>query len=291
MGVKIHTVDGHTFDANGQGKVAITIPNSDLKPSHVILKNVMYSPHLAFTLVSAALIDKKGCCLNFGNGCVEILGPNSKRVVLVPQENGLYWFNSPREETVYATGNAGGDEEEKSKKDLPPPTPIVQDTAEEAPVPANPPIHPVPVDPANTVHIPPDTTALQIHHCLGHIAICTIKRMVKDKMITGIDEKKLVELEKVFCSACVQGKARILPYLKERSSPHTTNYGDLIHTNIWGLMSIESIGHFKYFGSFTNDWSCETCIFGLVKITGFNRIIRLSKTSKRRRKRRISEEC
>jgi hypothetical protein len=113
----------------------------------------MYSLHLAFTLVSAALIDKKGCKLHFGNGCVEIWDPSGKRAAVVHQENGLYQFDSPREESMYAAGNVGEDKDEKSVKDLPPPTPVVQDTTGEAPIPADPPIRPIPIDPANTIHI------------------------------------------------------------------------------------------------------------------------------------------
>jgi hypothetical protein len=47
----IRAADGHTFSALGQGDVNVELPNRDQKPTPITLKNVYYSPHLAFTLL------------------------------------------------------------------------------------------------------------------------------------------------------------------------------------------------------------------------------------------------
>jgi hypothetical protein len=93
------TADGHISNSLGRGKVAISLPNSNLLPTRVILEDVFYSPHLESTLISALHIDQKGCWMEFGGGQVEIFMPNRKRMVLVSQQNGHYGFYSPRSNT------------------------------------------------------------------------------------------------------------------------------------------------------------------------------------------------
>ena len=56
----IQATDGHTFSATGKGNPKLELPNGDQKLTPVTLKNVYYSPHLAFTLMSVGTMDHNG---------------------------------------------------------------------------------------------------------------------------------------------------------------------------------------------------------------------------------------
>ena len=53
----IRAVDGRTFSALGKGDLKIYLPNGSQKPTLITLKNVLYSPNMAFTLISVSCID------------------------------------------------------------------------------------------------------------------------------------------------------------------------------------------------------------------------------------------
>ena len=54
---QIKTADGHTFRAVGKGDVPLTLPNGKLTMS-VLLKDCMYAPEMAFTLISVSRFAK-----------------------------------------------------------------------------------------------------------------------------------------------------------------------------------------------------------------------------------------
>ena len=56
----IQAADGHTFSAIGKGDMKIELPNGNQKPTPITLKNVYYSPRLAFTLMSVGRMDQNG---------------------------------------------------------------------------------------------------------------------------------------------------------------------------------------------------------------------------------------
>ena len=52
----LRAADGRTFSALGKGDVKIFLPNGDQKLTPITLKNVLYSPHMAFTLISVSCV-------------------------------------------------------------------------------------------------------------------------------------------------------------------------------------------------------------------------------------------
>ena len=56
----ISTADKQTFSAMGKGDMYINIPNGDLPPSKILLKDVLYAPTMAVTLVSISRITAAG---------------------------------------------------------------------------------------------------------------------------------------------------------------------------------------------------------------------------------------
>ncbi|KAJ7495753.1 hypothetical protein B0H11DRAFT_2227273 [Mycena galericulata] len=58
-----------TFSATGRGDLKVPLPMGDgEKPTHALLTNAYYSPHLAFTLLSVSCLDRKGWIIHFEDG-------------------------------------------------------------------------------------------------------------------------------------------------------------------------------------------------------------------------------
>jgi hypothetical protein len=67
--------------------------------------------------------------------------------------------------------------------------------------------------------------------------------------IVGIE---LADTEEVFCEACVQAKLHCKPF-PQQAKNHTEDFGDLIHMDLWGPASVESINHKRYTLYFKDD--------------------------------------
>ena len=88
---QIYTADGSTLSAIGRGDVNIDLPLGD-KRTTVVLKDALYAPKMAFTLISANRIAGAGLAVHFEDRLCRILspGPQRKVVVEIPQVEGLY---------------------------------------------------------------------------------------------------------------------------------------------------------------------------------------------------------
>jgi hypothetical protein len=74
---------------------------------------------------------------------------------------------------------------------------------------------------------------------------------------------ELVDTEEVFCKACVQAKPhhKLFPHQAEN---HAEDFGDLIHMDLWGAASVESINHKRHTLNFKDDATRWTNIDYLV---------------------------
>ncbi|OJA09474.1 hypothetical protein AZE42_07140, partial [Rhizopogon vesiculosus] len=88
---EIYTADGSTLSAIGRGDVNINLPLGD-KRMTVVLKDMLYAPKMAFTLISANCIAGAGLAVHFKDRMCRILspGPQHKVIVEIPQVEGLY---------------------------------------------------------------------------------------------------------------------------------------------------------------------------------------------------------
>jgi hypothetical protein len=84
----ICSADGHTFSATGKGDLKLELPNWNQKPT---LKNVYYSPHLAFTLMSVGTMDQNRYDLCIKEEKCVIQSPKSNVVGQIP----LYRVTTP----------------------------------------------------------------------------------------------------------------------------------------------------------------------------------------------------
>ena len=94
---------------------------------------------------------------------------------------------------------------------------------------------------------------------MGHISIATIRGLVRKGMIEGvtvIDEGADFE-----CRPCILAKTKRLPIPKEREGERALDFGDEIHSDLWGPGQVKTIGGRTYFISFTDDWSRWTTVY------------------------------
>jgi hypothetical protein len=87
----VHTADGSTLSAIGRGDVKVDLPLGDRRTS-VVLKNALYAPTMAFTLISTNRITAAGMAVLFEGRMCKILskGPERKVIAEIPQVEGLY---------------------------------------------------------------------------------------------------------------------------------------------------------------------------------------------------------
>jgi hypothetical protein len=86
----IHSANGHTFSATEKGDLKLELPNGNQKLTPVTLKNVYYSPHLAFTPMSVGTMDRNGYDLHIKEGKCVIRSLKSNFIEQIPLIRGLY---------------------------------------------------------------------------------------------------------------------------------------------------------------------------------------------------------
>ena len=98
------------------------------------------------------------------------------------------------------------------------------------------------------------------HKRLGHPHAQKLLFMFKNGLIMN---KYLVSFQDVLfdCSSCKMGKSKTLPF--PRHQEITTEYFDLIHTEVWGIAPYVSHSHHKYFVTFIDDYSRFTRVYFL----------------------------
>ena len=72
---------------------------------------------------------------------------------------------------------------------------------------------------------------MELHRCLGHIAVKSAHKLVTSSTIVGIEldlESKCTD-----CDACIFAHTTCHPIPKVRISLPAQNFGDEIHTNVW----------------------------------------------------------
>ena len=90
------------------------------------------------------------------------------------------------------------------------------------------------------------------HQHLGHVNGQQLKQIIQKELATGVRFPKTAELS--FCKGCVEGKMHQKPF-KPLREIHLTQKLRLVHSDVCGPMSIESIGGQKCFIAFIDDYS------------------------------------
>ena len=90
------------------------------------------------------------------------------------------------------------------------------------------------------------------HQRLGHLNAQYIKEIAEKELATGVKIPKSVSLS--FCEGCVEGKMHRKPF-KTVGEIRSTRKLELVHSDVCGPMSVDSIGGRKYFVTFIDDYS------------------------------------
>jgi hypothetical protein len=92
----VRTADGTCISALGRGDVEIELPLGEARTT-VTLRNALYTPKMALTLISTHRIAAAGFAVNFKSHNCNILtpAPERKLIASIPQVNGLYTIAAP----------------------------------------------------------------------------------------------------------------------------------------------------------------------------------------------------
>ena len=90
------------------------------------------------------------------------------------------------------------------------------------------------------------------HQRLGHLGKQRLQEILSKKLVNGMDISKSANLS--FCEGCVEGKMHRNPF-NSVGEIRSTEKLQLVHSDVCGPMSTESIGGKKYFVTFTDDYS------------------------------------
>ena len=109
-----------------------------------------------------------------------------------------------------------------------------------------------------------DASSLQTWHFrYGHLGYDSL-RLPKDKSMVDGFEFNPKEVLNADCEGCAMGKLHRLPFPK-KSHHKSSQLLELIHTDVCGPMSVESIGGSRYFVSFIDDFSRYTTVYMIKK--------------------------
>ena len=89
-----------------------------------------------------------------------------------------------------------------------------------------------------------------LHRCLGHILADSIRSLVRNNAITGL---QLIDNKSPFiCDSCEHAKLTHKNIRKEQSAPQADAFGAEIHTDVWGPSPTLSLSNRKYYITFTD---------------------------------------
>jgi len=112
------------------------------------------------------------------------------------------------------------------------------------------------LDSANAVE---PVSVMEMHRRLGHIAPESVRSLVDSGAVTGVELDPDSQIED--CTVCKQAKATRLPIPKIKINPTAKNFGEVIHTDVWGpAPSLTRQGR-KYFVTFTDEATRYTVTF------------------------------
>jgi GAG-pre-integrase domain len=103
------------------------------------------------------------------------------------------------------------------------------------------------------------STVCKLHACLGHMNVDDLKGLLRQGLIKGVE---VINLNEDFeCQVCILAKKSHKPVLASREGEWKTTFDEEIHSDVWGPALVKTLGHWYYYVSFTDDWSCWTTAY------------------------------
>ncbi|KIK58386.1 hypothetical protein GYMLUDRAFT_1006103 [Collybiopsis luxurians FD-317 M1] len=92
----------------------------------------------------------------------------------------------------------------------------------------------------------------ELHRCMGHISHRAAENLVHGGFVDGV---ALESNDAPQCETCIFAKMSRKPVPKVRKGEHAKEFGEQIHSDVWGPATVESKGGKRYFVTFTDDHS------------------------------------
>lgn len=105
-----------------------------------------------------------------------------------------------------------------------------------------------------------DNEFLKWHERYGHLNAKSLSSLMQNNMVCGLDFKKASNL--IECESCLKGKICSLPF-GQNSSIKSSAVLEIIHSDICGPMRTTSLGGYKYFALFIDDFSRKIFVYFL----------------------------
>ena len=103
-------------------------------------------------------------------------------------------------------------------------------------------------------------TMAEIHSRLGHLAPKAIRKMLKDRTITGITLDD-AHATMGTCDSCEYAKTTRKPIRKLRDPPRREKLSDEVHMDLWAPSPVQTSVHSHYYVSFTDDYTQFTKLY------------------------------
>ena len=104
-----------------------------------------------------------------------------------------------------------------------------------------------------TSNHPPITNVRLLHKRLGHVSYATIKEMVRQNAVDGLQEGMKQQVAYAICNECQSGKATATPHKPQETS--IVEVGELVHADLVGPITPLSIGKSAYILTVLDDAS------------------------------------
>jgi hypothetical protein len=102
-------------------------------------------------------------------------------------------------------------------------------------------------------------TFVELHRHMGHIVPNTARKLLEKGFVTGV-RLDMSSSELMFCESCTYAKAVHKLIQKFEEGEHVREFGDAVHSDVWGPVPNMSLGGRHYFMTFTDDKTRLTSI-------------------------------
>ena len=111
--------------------------------------------------------------------------------------------------------------------------------------------HELDIEQANAVN--ESLTVQQLYRRLGHISPVIAKKLIKDKLVTGVRLALVSSGDPFFCESCVYAKATRKSVPKEAEGNRAKVFAEEVHSDLWGPAPVKTKGKKCYYITFTDD--------------------------------------
>jgi hypothetical protein len=111
------------------------------------------------------------------------------------------------------------------------------------------------------------------HQRLGHIGYHTLKKMIQQDLVIGLNVSGNLDIPSTLCSGCEFGKFTRSPLKIGRN--RANRIGELIHSDVWGPIATPSLGRARYYVTFKDDFSGYLTVYFMKKKSEVPAFLRL----------------